>query len=245
MDDVKTGRRWRAPGRARLWAEGRWQSQPMGAANTAPSGPKLPLSGTRDTSLLMSDRDRKPPFQRGGGKGPDKRRESGRRPPWRDRDAGLGRAGHPVWLAHGGGGAGQSAAPDSQAVAVRKRRPAPGRRQYRHPRDAGNRPAEPDRPAARSGRRASGPAGRGRSPALAGYRYAAAGGHRAGARPDHRSAQCRRDHALGGGVRGQGDRHHRAPQPRSDRRAGEVRFRRAGAGADRDGAKSRARAHRD
>jgi 23S rRNA (guanosine2251-2'-O)-methyltransferase len=34
----------------------------------------------------MSDRDRKPPFQRGGGKGPDKRRESGRRTPWRDRD---------------------------------------------------------------------------------------------------------------------------------------------------------------
>src|ERR1700689_3998227 len=34
----------------------------------------------------MSDRDRKPPFQRGGGKGADKRRESGRRTPWRDRD---------------------------------------------------------------------------------------------------------------------------------------------------------------
>src|SRR5450432_313047 len=34
----------------------------------------------------MSDRDRKPPFQRGSGKGPDKRRESGRRMPWRDRD---------------------------------------------------------------------------------------------------------------------------------------------------------------
>ena len=34
----------------------------------------------------MSDRDRKPPFQRGGGKGADKHRESGRRTPWRDRD---------------------------------------------------------------------------------------------------------------------------------------------------------------
>src|SRR6202050_3334298 len=34
----------------------------------------------------MSDRDRKPPFQRGGGKGADKRRESGRRTPWRNRD---------------------------------------------------------------------------------------------------------------------------------------------------------------
>src|SRR5580698_9532556 len=35
----------------------------------------------------MSDRDRKPRFGRGGGKGPDKGRESGRRQPWRDRDA--------------------------------------------------------------------------------------------------------------------------------------------------------------
>jgi 23S rRNA (guanosine2251-2'-O)-methyltransferase len=36
----------------------------------------------------MADRDRKPPFRRGGGKGPDKRRDSGRdsgRPAWRDR----------------------------------------------------------------------------------------------------------------------------------------------------------------
>src|SRR5580698_8685803 len=36
----------------------------------------------------MSDRDRKPRFGRGGGKGPDKGRESGRRQPWRDRDGG-------------------------------------------------------------------------------------------------------------------------------------------------------------
>src|ERR1700723_995894 len=43
----------------------------------------------------MSDRDRKPPFQRGGGKGPDKRRQSGRRPPWRDRE---GSADGPVIL---------------------------------------------------------------------------------------------------------------------------------------------------
>jgi len=36
----------------------------------------------------MADRDRKPPFRRGGGKGPDKGRDSGRdsgRPAWRDR----------------------------------------------------------------------------------------------------------------------------------------------------------------
>jgi 23S rRNA (guanosine2251-2'-O)-methyltransferase len=36
----------------------------------------------------MSDRDRKPRFRRGGGKGPDGGRESGRRPPRRERDAG-------------------------------------------------------------------------------------------------------------------------------------------------------------
>jgi 23S rRNA (guanosine2251-2'-O)-methyltransferase len=35
----------------------------------------------------MSDRDRKQPFRRGGGKGADKVRQSGRRPPWRDREA--------------------------------------------------------------------------------------------------------------------------------------------------------------
>src|SRR3981189_705787 len=35
----------------------------------------------------MSDRDRKPRFARGGGKGPDKGRETGPRPPWRDREA--------------------------------------------------------------------------------------------------------------------------------------------------------------
>src|SRR6202142_4236655 len=36
----------------------------------------------------MNDRDRKPRFRRGGGKGADNGRETGRRPPWRDRDAG-------------------------------------------------------------------------------------------------------------------------------------------------------------
>src|SRR5580704_15904372 len=36
----------------------------------------------------MNDRDRKPGFRRGGGKAADKGRETGRRPPWRDRDAG-------------------------------------------------------------------------------------------------------------------------------------------------------------
>jgi 23S rRNA (guanosine2251-2'-O)-methyltransferase len=35
----------------------------------------------------MGDRDRKPGFRRGGGKGPDRGRESGRRPPFRGREA--------------------------------------------------------------------------------------------------------------------------------------------------------------
>jgi 23S rRNA (guanosine2251-2'-O)-methyltransferase len=35
----------------------------------------------------MSDRDRKPRFRHGGGKGPDNGRQTSRRPPWRDRDA--------------------------------------------------------------------------------------------------------------------------------------------------------------
>jgi 23S rRNA (guanosine2251-2'-O)-methyltransferase len=35
----------------------------------------------------MSDRDRKQPFRRGGGKAADKGRPTGRRPPWRDREA--------------------------------------------------------------------------------------------------------------------------------------------------------------
>jgi len=34
----------------------------------------------------MSDRDRKPKFRRGGGKAPDRGRESGRRPAWRSRE---------------------------------------------------------------------------------------------------------------------------------------------------------------
>jgi 23S rRNA (guanosine2251-2'-O)-methyltransferase len=70
----------------RFMAEGPWQSQPTPPPNPPPRDPKLPLFGTRDTSWPMSDRDRKPKFRRGGGKGPDRPRESGRRPPWRGRD---------------------------------------------------------------------------------------------------------------------------------------------------------------
>jgi len=36
----------------------------------------------------MTDRDRKQPFRRRGGKGADKQRQNGRRPPWRDREGG-------------------------------------------------------------------------------------------------------------------------------------------------------------
>lgn len=35
----------------------------------------------------MNDRDRRPKFRRGGGKGPDRERESGRRPAWRGRES--------------------------------------------------------------------------------------------------------------------------------------------------------------
>ena len=50
MDDVNTVSRWRAPGRARLWAKGGGkvnQGRPLKAASETP---KLPYSGTRDTS---------------------------------------------------------------------------------------------------------------------------------------------------------------------------------------------------
>jgi 23S rRNA (guanosine2251-2'-O)-methyltransferase len=47
---------------------------------------KLPWAGTRETSLFMRDRDRKPKFQHSGSKAPVRARESGRRPPWRGRE---------------------------------------------------------------------------------------------------------------------------------------------------------------
>src|ERR1700727_1231485 len=48
--------------------------------------PKLPLSGRRGTRACMSDRDRKPRFQRAPGKGYQKERQAGRGPAWRDRE---------------------------------------------------------------------------------------------------------------------------------------------------------------
>ena len=65
---------------------------------------------------------------------------------------------------------------------------------------AGDRAARRDRGAARARRRASGPLSRGRSAALAADRGTRDRRPRAGARPDHRSAQCRRDLPLGGGI---------------------------------------------
>jgi 23S rRNA (guanosine2251-2'-O)-methyltransferase len=56
-----------------------------------PIGPKLPLSGTHDTSLPMSDRkpsNRKLPFRRPNGKPFDKGRPGGRRPARRDQESG-------------------------------------------------------------------------------------------------------------------------------------------------------------
>jgi 23S rRNA (guanosine2251-2'-O)-methyltransferase len=57
---------------------------------SAKSG-KLPESGTRDTSFRMNDRDRKPPFRKGGGKPFEKGRKfsprPGSRPARRDRES--------------------------------------------------------------------------------------------------------------------------------------------------------------
>src|SRR5579871_2248682 len=47
---------------------------------------KLPWAGTRETSFSMRDRDRKPKFQRPGGKGPVRAYGGGRKPPWRGRE---------------------------------------------------------------------------------------------------------------------------------------------------------------
>ena len=148
-------------------------------------------------------------------------------------------------LAHRQGGAGKSGPAHPQTARHRERR-APPRRGARAARRSTPEIVRPgvDRRTAAARRRASGPLCRSRSPALARDRGDRAVRHRAGARPDHRSAQCRRDPAHRRGLRRRGDRHHRAPQPGGDRRAGEVRVRRARIRADRDGAESRPRARR-
>src|SRR5215210_1388856 len=65
-------------------AEAPCQSQPTpGLANVL----KLPSPGNHDTSWRMSNRERRQHLRRGGGKSPERRGESGRRPERRDRDA--------------------------------------------------------------------------------------------------------------------------------------------------------------
>ena len=145
-------------------------------------------------------------------------------------------------LAYGHRGAAKPGAAGAQAARHRERRPPPRRGERPGQARARDRAARRDRGAAAAGRRASGPLSRSRSPALAADRGARRGRHRAGARPDHRSAQCRRDLPLGRGLRRDRHRHHRAPQPGGDRRAGEIGLRRARACAARHGAEPRARA---
>src|ERR1700726_4774308 len=50
-DDVKTGRRWRAPGWARLWRNRPGKVNQRRPLIRGQEGLKLPLFGTRDTSL--------------------------------------------------------------------------------------------------------------------------------------------------------------------------------------------------
>src|SRR6476620_4442343 len=86
MDDAETKDPITGSSVAAFMAESPRHSQPRQAANRCRDGLKLPLSGTRDTSEPMSDRDQKPRFRRGGGKGADRARESGRRPAWGGRN---------------------------------------------------------------------------------------------------------------------------------------------------------------
>ena len=218
--------------RARLSAK-RWGKVNRGEQlKSPPKAPKLPYSGTHDTSEPMKDRKFNPKGPRGGSKPFNRPGKSAGRPARRDRNSDTDGpvilyGWHTVTMA--------LANPQRQIrkLTLTENAATPsGGRKHRDPRRARDRPAAGDRPAAVARCRAPGPACRGRSPALARHRGLGAGRHRAGARSDHRSAQCRRHPALGGGVRGEGDRHHRPPQSGSDRRAGQSRLRRAGAGAD-------------
>jgi 23S rRNA (guanosine2251-2'-O)-methyltransferase len=65
------------------------QSQPRQQEISDFSPAKLPESGARDTSRSMSERDKKPPFRRPGGKSFGKSRGQGRPPAWRDREPGA------------------------------------------------------------------------------------------------------------------------------------------------------------
>jgi 23S rRNA (guanosine2251-2'-O)-methyltransferase len=86
MNDAETANPSRAPGWRVYGGSTPAKSTNAGSQNR-PRALKLPLSGTHDTSWPMSDRERKQHFRRGGGKPPEKRRESGRRPAWHGREA--------------------------------------------------------------------------------------------------------------------------------------------------------------
>ena len=105
------------------------------------------------------------------------------------------------------------------------------------------------RPAGAARRAAPGHRRRGRAARrLAARRSARPGGGQAaaaGARPGHRSAQCRRDPALGGGVRRARHRHPGPPRAARIRRARQGGERRARDGALGAGGQPRPRARRD
>ena len=158
--------------------------------------------------------------------------------------AGRGR-GRALWLAHGDGGACQPAAracascsPPRMPAAAWPRRASPSSRRRRSCGPTRSRRGCRPTPCIR----ASMPRPtRCRSAAI---EDAADRRRRAGARPGHRPAQRRRDLPLGRGVRGDRDRHHRAAQPGGDRRAGQVRLRRARTRGAGQRAEPRARARR-
>ena len=112
----------------------------------------------------------------------------------------------------------------------------------------GDRRARRDRPQARRRRGSPGPGALGRSPAAAGpaagLRARARPQPGADARPDQRSAQCRRDPAHRRGVRGARRDHGRAAGGAAGRRGGQGGLGRSGSGAGGRGRQPRPRARR-
>src|SRR6266702_4167625 len=77
----------RGGGRARLWGK-RWGKVNQGEQlKSPPWAPKLPYSGTHDTSKPMKDRKFIPKGPRGGAKPFNRPGKSAGRPAWRDRDS--------------------------------------------------------------------------------------------------------------------------------------------------------------